>query len=886
MRARVLRLILPALTILAVILPTVVSAEVPREMNYQGFLTDPTGVPINGTVNFQFAIFPDSTGVEPCWGREDHLNVQVDRGLFELRLGKYKPITISCLDGTTQWLQIWVNGAPLTGRRPISSAAYAIKSGDAGGAGDVTDVLSGTGISVTDPGGPQPTVNLDAAFVDARFVNEGQTNAVTSAMVTDNTLTADDLLTPVVSSVEGVTNDGGNIDLIQGPGITIVADDNANTITLSATTSTECVTDVLAGTGIVVTNPGGPQPTVSLDANYSDSRYVNEGQADAVSSSMVTDNSLTATDLLTNVVSSVDGITNDGADIDLVAGGGVTITPNNTAKTITITATNTGDVTDVVAGTGVLVTNPGGPQPTVSLDTSYADGHYVNEAQANSVTAAMVTDNTLTATDLLTNVVSSIDGVTNDGADVDFVAGSGITIMPNDAANTVTFAATNTGDVTDVVAGTGVLVANPGGPQPTVSLDTAYADGRYVNESQADAVTSAMVVDNTLTAADLLANVVSSVDGVTNDGGDIDFVAGSGITITPNDAANTITISSTATGTGDVTDVLAGTGILVTLPGGPQPTVSLDTGYADGRYVSVAGTQTVSGQKTFSAGTTTFQGVTATGDITTSGTLSAGNDVSITDDLTLGTGSVGLLSIRPGTSTATTKIYSDYNDGGAIELYDMSTSRLNAYMEADNGGFLGLMNDASPSIVRIAAYGNYPGSGGMGRMDITGDLHVSGTISKGGGSFKIDHPLDPENKYLYHSFVESPDMMNVYNGNAVLDPDGRAVIKLPDWFQALNRDFRYQLTCIGSFEPVFIEREVENNQFVIAGGRSGTKVSWQVTGIRQDKWANQNRIPVEEDKSPDERGKYQHPSSYGLPESRGIVTPVRARQEVGSGSAE
>ena len=40
--------------------------------------------------------------------------------------------------------------------------------------------------------------------------------------------------------------------------------------------------------------------------------------------------------------------------------------------------------------------------------------------------------------------------------------------------------------------------------------------------------------------------------------------------------------------------------------------------------------------------------------------------------------------------------------------------------------------------------------------------------------FVIDHPLDPANKYLYHASVESPDVMNIYNGNVVTDANGRA----------------------------------------------------------------------------------------------------------------
>ena len=151
-----------------------------------------------------------------------------------------------------------------------------------------------------------------------------------------------------------------------------------------------------------------------------------------------------------------------------------------------------------------------------------------------------------------------------------------------------------------------------------------------------------------------------------------------------------------------------------------------------------------------------------------------------------------------------------------------------------------------------------------------GNVHVTGTLSKAAGSFKIDHPLDPENKYLNHSFVESPDMMNVYNGNIVLDNNGQAVVEMPDWFDALNRDCRYQLTCIGGFAPVYIAQKIQNNTFKIAGGTAGIEVSWQVTGIRQDPYAEANRIQIEVDKPADERGKYLHVQAYGLEEGLSV----------------
>ena len=148
----------------------------------------------------------------------------------------------------------------------------------------------------------------------------------------------------------------------------------------------------------------------------------------------------------------------------------------------------------------------------------------------------------------------------------------------------------------------------------------------------------------------------------------------------------------------------------------------------------------------------------------------------------------------------------------------------------------------------------------------SGNVNIVGTLTKSAGSFRIDHPLDPEHKYLQHSFVESPDMKNIYDGNAVLDDQGAAWVTLPEWFEALNRDFRYQLTAIGGAAPnLHIAEKIAGNRFRIAGGAPGTEVSWQVTGIRQDAYANANRIAVELEKSPDEVGKYLHPKALGVP---------------------
>ncbi len=143
--------------------------------------------------------------------------------------------------------------------------------------------------------------------------------------------------------------------------------------------------------------------------------------------------------------------------------------------------------------------------------------------------------------------------------------------------------------------------------------------------------------------------------------------------------------------------------------------------------------------------------------------------------------------------------------------------------------------------------------------DFWGNVRVTGMLTKGGGSFRIDHPLDPKNKYLSHSFVESPDMMNIYNGNITTGSNGEATVELPSYFEALNRDFRYQLTVVGQFAQAMVLEKIKGNTFRIKTDKPNVEVSWQVTGVRKDKFAEEHRIKVEWDKPEAERGTLQNP---------------------------
>jgi trimeric autotransporter adhesin len=180
----------------------------------------------------------------------------------------------------------------------------------------------------------------------------------------------------------------------------------------------------------------------------------------------------------------------------------------------------------------------------------------------------------------------------------------------------------------------------------------------------------------------------------------------------------------------------------------------------------------------------------------------------------------------------------------------------------------------SASSMGIGVVGENSAGGLAG--EFFGNVQVNGTLSKSAGSFKIDDPIDPANKYLSHSFVESPDMKNIYDGTVVTNAKGYAVVTLPDWFEALNCDFRYQLTPIGQFSQAMVASKIKDRKFTIRTTKPHVEISWQVTGIRHDAYADAHRIPTEEEKPWNEQGHYLHPELFGAPPDLGISTSAHA----------
>ena len=163
-----------------------------------------------------------------------------------------------------------------------------------------------------------------------------------------------------------------------------------------------------------------------------------------------------------------------------------------------------------------------------------------------------------------------------------------------------------------------------------------------------------------------------------------------------------------------------------------------------------------------------------------------------------------------------------------------------------------------------------------------GRVHVAGMLSKSGGGFLIDHPDDPENRILRHSFVESPEMMLIYKGRASLK-EGVTTVELPGYFEGLAHPEGREivLTCVGGYSPLYLDGDIADGRFTVrsAGGSHDQEFSWIVYAVRNDAWAQQHRFPVEEDKTADgefKTGEYLNPRAFGVeipPDEFGIPLP-------------
>ena len=253
------------------------------------------------------------------------------------------------------------------------------------------------------------------------------------------------------------------------------------------------------------------------------------------------------------------------------------------------------------------------------------------------------------------------------------------------------------------------------------------------------------------------------------------------------------------------------------------------------------------------------------------------------------TGLAGVLGIAPansygvrgqggigvyGTTNANNGVGVRGDSSGGYGVHGVSTNASSWGVRGDstNGGGV-----AGISTSNTGVYGT-SGTGWAGWFD--GNVNVTGGCCAAGRlTTQIDHPLDPQNKYLVQAAVQSPELKSVYDGNIVTNASGEATVTLPDYIEAFNADFRYQLTVVGQFARAIVSREIKGNRFTIKTDKPGVKVSWQVTGTRIDPYAKAHPIESEVNKPDGEQGKYQHPAEWGQPDSKGIDYEEQQRMQ-------
>lgn len=408
-------------------------------------------------------------------------------------------------------------------------------------------------------------------------------------------------------------------------------------------------------------------------------------------------------------------------------------------------------------------------------------------------------------------------------------------------------------------AATADVALSAGGLGPG-SVDTAaLADGAVTSAKLADgAVGTAAIADGAVSAADIGPALLSSLDGVANDGGNVDLVAGANITITADDAANTITIAAAGGGGGGLTGS-GTTGYLARFTGTTAlgnaalyqsaNAIGLGTTAPDRLFVASAAEGDAILGEVAATGQTDFIGVE--GIAVPSEAYGVGGQF-------LG-GYVGAWARSEGTSA-----------GSYYGSYGQATCGTGGYAYGSTG-------DAQGSEVNVGVLGYAAGGTANYAGYFLGDVQVEGTVYSGGLALRVDHPLDPAGRTLSQAAVLSDDHRCVYDGAVTLDGEGRARVALPAYVAALCRDFRYQLTCVGGFAPVFVAEELADGHFAIAGGTPGLKVCWQLTGLRRDAWAAQHPLTAELEKGDTERGRFVQPAAQGAPRDAGLVPPPALR---------
>lgn len=795
-------------------------ADIPPSMNVQGKLTDATGNPLPpGPKTITFRIFNAPAGGVELWPvvpGEDHLIVTDNTGLWNAQIGSIVPIPEAVFTDTAQWLELTVDDGI---QPPVTLPRIKLQTGPSAFQSALSSVA---GVSLS--AGPN-SVN-SVAIIDGGIAVEdiGQNGAAPDQVLKWNGsqwIAAND------SIASGIDDDwvlsgkilfaGGNWG-ISKPGSVILGNNDSTHVNLGVA----CTTGAAGQDFFGVTISGGA-------AN------VAAGEAATIAGGMY------------NTVTREWGF----------IGGGMGNTATHTAAVVSGGQNN--------VATGVYNVIGGGLGDSTAGEVSTIGGGYLNVATGDYSTIAGGRENTASGSDATIGggrengapaVGATVGGgghnnahgqysvIAGGGGDSDADSNSAVglaTVIGGGRSNTATIEfATVAGGSYNLAGGqnavvggglanmaTGTYATVSGGADHHASGMEATIAGGYNNEASSDGATVSGGLFNSAAAS-----------SATVGGGSVNFATGLGSTIGGG-------IYNTASGR---FSVIAGGG------GHGMPS-DADTNSARGDWSMVPG-----GKGNAAAGNYSFAGgrraiANHHGAFVWADSVNTDFFSSYDNEFAIRAGG-GLRALA--TSEAYGASITNNGMGDGIRAY------ANVSQGTNWGALYAVNYGSSPAVTGIA------GTGLAGHF--TGDVVVTGSVTTSSGTYRIDHPLDPENMYLNHAPVESPDMMNVYNGNVTTDGSGTAVIVLPDYFEALNRDFRYQLTVIGQFAQAIVAEKITGNTFTIRTDKPNVEVSWQVTGVRQDAFAKATRLPVEEVKPAEVRGFYLHAEAHGQSRSLSIDT--------------
>ncbi len=869
------------------LMPLPAMSVAPQTINYQGMLKTAGGAPVNGSVQMQFSLYTSPTSTPALW-TEVQSSVTVTAGQYSVFLGRVTPINLPF--DAQYYLGITIGtDAEMTPRQPLTSTAYAFRAAVADGLSTSATLTSANVIVSTVPNGTSPLQVASNTMVPNLNVEMvGGKHASDFVAKTGDTMTGS----------LGISVIGSNTALLSS------STGSGNAIYAANSGSGDTMYVLNSGTGrgayFVNNGPANVMPAVvavhggdgaALYGFVDSSRNGTAVTGDAGGTGRAgyfngrvgigTPNPNEQLEITGNLrfpaTTSTTGIIRSGPNTFIHSYGSNNFFAGENAGNLTMTGWG-----NTAIGPVALTSNTNGTRNTAN---GYAALGYNNSGSFNVASGTYALANNSIGSNntadgyqaLFTNTTGSFNtasgsqalyanSIGRNNTAIGYQALAANDIGSSNTANGTQALYSNSSGIENTANGYQALYLNATGNANTAGGSKALYFNNTGNNNTANGYyalySNTTGNDNTASGMNALSSnmsgyfnsasgvsaLYSNTTGIGNTAQGV-FALLSNSTGTSNAAVGMESLKNNNTGYGNTA---TGNQALITNTTGSYNTA---VGYnanvaAQGLTNATAiGANAVVGKSNsiVLGGTGDYAVNVGIGTTTPEVSLDVANTFRV-----LGTAS----TIGPPTGSGLEISYNSLNNSGEIVAIDHNTNNVGA-----------IFIQASPIYVNTSSLNNialshiyFGGPSQAVAMEINGDLRVQGNLVKGSGSFKIDHPLDPRNKYLYHSFVESPDMKNIYDGVVTTDDKGFAVLTLPGWFEALNRDFRYQLTIIGngSWARARVAEEIANNRFVIETDVPNTKVSWQVTGIRKDAYAEKHRIPVEEMKPGNEQGTCLH----------------------------